>query len=251
MEYVLVSYTNKEIKKFKIKLNRLEKRAGKKLTIDELVDKAIENDDNDFLMYLNYVKKTIRIENVEKMLEGCDFNFKDGMEKMPVYTEEEVDGFENILEDYWKDGILDFYKTIELAIKDKRFDLVNYLFYIEERISDVETERKIHKSKMSKAFEYEEEYNNYVKKILKSLTNFSVVKERKEGNMFVIFFKQKPFQYYMGLNKINNKELDEIIATAENLEYDLFYLKNKNRHDKNLNSIGEVNRNMESVKTKR
>ena len=144
--YKVVSYTQKELDYFYGKIRQMEKSKGKRIPIKELIVFAIEDEDKNFVYFLFYMQRMQRSVVIEEKLKDTNFNFREGKDKPQKYTEEEVNEFEETLNNYWKDGFLDLYETIDKAIENKNFKLINYLDYIETKKEDAFARMKTSKT---------------------------------------------------------------------------------------------------------
>ena len=170
MSYKIISYTQEELDYFYGLVRLMERKNGKRIPIDELIDIAIKNKDEEFIYFLHYMQIMQRSKVIEDKLKGTGFNFREGKDKPQIYTEEEVDEFEETLNNYWKDGMLNLYETIDKAIENKNFKLVNYLDYLETKKEKSTIDLKISSQVLRDKEEKEKKLKNikirFLKKIL-------------------------------------------------------------------------------------
>ena len=133
MSYTVVSYTQEELNYFYGLTREMERKERRRIPINELIDIAIKNKDNELIYFLHYMQIMQRSKVIEDKLKDTGFNFREGKDKPQKYTEKEVDEFEETLNNYWKDGMLSLYETIDKAIENKNFKLINYLDYLETK----------------------------------------------------------------------------------------------------------------------
>ena len=237
-EYTVISYSKKEFKFFLRKIKKLEQKVGKRLKIDELMDMAIKKYDDNFINFLLYNKTLKRRKIIEYMLVDYEFDFWKGKDKLPNYSEEEVNYYESILEKYWKDGVLNLYETINLALKDKNFKLINYLDYLECRKEEKNLERKILEFKIKETEILERDFKTYINKVFKNLKGFDVVEDRKDADAYIVFSKKKPFTHDMRFNNLSETEYFSIVYHSSFCQ--VFLLKNKNKRDNKTCSLSFI-----------
>ena len=121
----------------------MERKEGRRIPINKLIDNAIKNKNNELIYFLHYMQIMQRSKVIEDKLKDTGFNFRKGKDKPQKYTEKEVDEFEETLNNYWKDGMLSLYETIDKAIENKNFKLINYLDYLETKKERSAIELKI------------------------------------------------------------------------------------------------------------
>ena len=240
MSYTVISYTQEELDYFYGLTKEIEKKEGKKLVIDELIDKAIEDKNNDLINFLHYMQSMQRSKIIEDKLKNTNFNFREEKDKPQNYTEKEVDEFEETLNYYWKDGMLDLYETIDKAIENKNFKLINYLHFIETKKEHHIIQSKISKQIFKDMEEKEKKFKKFKEKVIKKLNNFKEVKERKDADILLIINKNELNNYDIRLNDFCDKQIEEI----KNLDYEVYYFKNCNPHDKRRSSIGFIKREL-------
>ena len=241
MSYKVISYTQEELDYFYGLTREMERKEGRRIPIDELIDIAIKNKNDELIYFLHYMQIMQRSRVIEDKLKGTGFNFREGKDKPQKYTEKEVDEFEKTLNNYWKDGMLSLYETIDKAIENKNFKLVNYLDYLETKKEKSAIDLKI----SSQAFRDMEEKEkkkkkkkNVRKKIIKKLPNLKEVNTKKDADIVLLINKNTPNNYDMRLNDFTDKDIEDL----KSLNYEVVYLKNTNHHDKRLSSIGFINR---------
>ena len=237
MSYKVVSYTQKELDYFYGITRAMESEEGRRIPIDELIDKTIINKDNDLIFFLHYMQIMQRSMIIEDKLKHTNFNFREGKDVYPNYSKEEVDQFEETLNQYWKDGILDTYETIDKAIENKNFKLINYLNYLEIIREEHIIETKIAKQIMKDMKEKDKHVKNYVKKILKGLPEFKEVSSRKDCDVLLIIDENNLSNYHKVYNEEGNEEIKKAIESGR---YKIFYLKNCNPRDRKKASYGFV-----------
>ena len=238
MSYKVISYTQEELDYFYGLTREMERKEGRRIPIDELIDIAIKNKNDEFIYFLHYMQIMQRSKVIEDKLKGTGFNFRAGKDKPQIYTEKEVDEFEETLNNYWKDGMLSLYETIDKAIENKNFKLVNYLDYLETKKEKSAIDLKISRQAFRDMEEKEKKLKNVRKKIIKKLPNLKEVNTKKEADMVLIINKNTPNNYDIRLNDFT----DEDIEVLESSNHEVVYLKNTNHHDKRLSSIGFINR---------
>ena len=241
--YDFIEYTEKDKKYFYQLIKKIEKKEGKKLEREELIDKAIENEDYDFINFLIFLGEEERKEIINKMLFNkhknlslilsyfsLDFNYK--------FSEKEIEEFEKELNEYWKDGVLDLYETIGKFIEDKNFKIIIYLNQIETKKEIANIKIKLNKGCLNRMIEEEKKLKNYKDKIIKGLAYFKEVFTIEEADLLLIIRKHLLNRHELRLNRYSKEHLEKLReANAE-----IFYLKNTNPHDKILSTIGFVNR---------
>ena len=94
--------------------------------------------------------------------------------------------------------------------------------------------------------EKEKKLKKYKEKLIKNLTNFKEVKERKKADALLIINKDKLNKYDLRLNDFSENQIKEM----EDLGYNFYYLKNTNPHDKRLSTIGFIKKSLEKPKRK-
>ena len=186
MSYTLVSYTQEELDYFYGLTREMERKEGRRIPIDKLIDKAIEQKNNDLVNFIHYMQCMQRSKIIEDKLKGTNFNFREGKDKPQNYTEKEVNEFEETLNNYWKDGMLNLYETIDKAIENKNFKLINYLHYIKTKKEHNIIQAKITKQIINDIEEKEKKVKKIKNKIIKRFPNFKEVKERKDADVLII-----------------------------------------------------------------
>ena len=168
MSYKVISYTQEELDYFYGLTREMERKEGRRIPIDELIDIAIKNKNDELIYFLHYMQIMQRSKVIEDKLKGTGFNFREGKDKPQIYTEKEVDEFEETLNNYWKDGMLSLYETIDKAIENKNFKLINYLDYLETKKEKSTIDLKI----SSQAFrDMEEKEKKKIKNVRKKKTS--------------------------------------------------------------------------------
>ena len=238
MSYKVISYTQEELDYFYGLTREMERKEGRRIPIDELIDIAIKNKEDELIYFLHYMQIMQRSKVIEDKLKGTGFNFREGKDKPQIYTEKEVDEFEETLNNYWKDGMLSLYETIDKAIENKNFKLVNYLDYLETKKEKSAIDLKISSQAFRDMEEKEKKLKNVRKKIIKKLPNLKEANTKKDADMVLIINKNTPNNYDIRLNDFSDKDIE----VFKSLNYEVVYLKNTNHHDKRLSSIGFINR---------
>ena len=238
MSYKVISYTQEELDYFYGLTREMERKEGRRIPIDELINIAIKNKDDELIYFLHYMQIMQRSKVIEDKLKGTGFNFREGKDKPQIYTEKEVDEFEKTLNNYWKDGMLSLYETIDKAIENKNFKLVNYLDYLETKKEKSAIDLKISGQAFRDMEEKEKKIKNVRKKIIKKLPNLKEVNTKKDADIVLLINKNTPNNYDMRLNDFTDKDIEDL----KSLNYEVVYLKNTNHHDKRLSSIGFINR---------
>ena len=238
MSYKIISYTQEELDYFYGLTREMERKEGRRIPIDELIDIAIKKKDDELIYFLHYMQIMQRSKMIEDKLKGTGFNFREGKDKPQIYTEKEVDEFEETLNNYWKNGMLSLYETIDKAIENKNFKLINYLDYLETKKEKSAIDLKISSQAFRDMEEKEKKLKNIRKKIIKKLPNLKEVNTKKEGDIVLIINKNTPNKYDIRLNDFSDKDIEAF----ENLNCEVVYLKSTNHHDKRLSSIGFLNR---------
>ena len=240
MSYKVISYTQEELDYFYGLTREMERKEGRRIPIDELIDIAIKNKNDELIYFLYYMQIMQRSRVIEDKLKGTGFNFREGKDKPQIYTEKEVDEFEKTLNNYWKDGMLSLYETIDKAIENKNFKLVNYLDYLETKKEKSAIDLKISGQAFRDMEEKEKKkkIKNVRKKIIKKLPNLKEVNTKKDADIVLLINKNTPNNYDMRLNDFTDKDIEDL----KSLNYEVVYLKNTNHHDKRLSSIGFINR---------
>ena len=238
MSYKVISYTQEELDYFYGLTREMERKEGRKIPIDELIDIAIKNKDDELIYFLHYMQIMQRSKVIEDKLKGTGFNFREGKDKPQKYTEKEVDEFEETLNNYWKDGMLSLYETIDKAIENKNFKLINYLDYLETKKEKSAIDLKISSQAFRDMEEKEKKLKNIRKKIIKKLPNLKEANTKKDADIVLIINKNTPNNYDIRLNDFTDKDIE----VFKSLNYEVVYLKNTNHHDKRLSSIGFIYR---------
>ena len=238
MSYKVISYTQEELDYFYGLTREMERKEGRRIPIDELIDIAIKNKDDEFIYFLHYMQIMQRSKVIEDKLKGTGFNFREGKDKPQIYTEKEVDEFEETLNNYWKNGMLSLYETIDKAIENKNFKLINYLNYLETKKEKSAIDLKISSQAFRDMEEKEKKLKNIRKKIIKKIPNLKEANTKKDADIVLIINKNTPNSYDIRLNDFT----DEEIEVFEILNYEVVYLKSTNHHDKRLSSIGYIKR---------
>ena len=238
MSYKVVSYTQEELDYFYGLVKLMERKNGKRIPIEELIDIAIKTKDEEFIYFLHYMQIMQRSKVIEDKLKGTGFNFREGKDKPQIYTEKEVDEFEETLNNYWKNGMLSLYETIDKAIENKNFKLINYLNYLETKKEKSAIDLKISSQAFRDMEEKEKKLKNIRKKIIKKIPNLKEANTKKDADIVLIINKNTPNSYDIRLNDFT----DEEIEVFEILNYEVVYLKSTNHHDKRLSSIGYIKR---------
>ena len=238
MSYKIISYTQEELDYFYGLTREMERKEGRRIPIDELIDIAIKNKNDEFIYFLHYMQIMQRSKVIEDKLKGTGFNFREGKDKPQKYTEKEVDEFEETLNNYWKDGMLSLYETIDKAIENKNFKLVNYLDYLETKKEKSTIDLKI----SNQAFKDMEEKTKKIEKIkrrfLKRNPKFKEVDAKKDADALLIIDGDNPCTYDVRLNGFTH----EYVEVLRELGFDVYYLKNTNHHDGKKATIGFINR---------
>ena len=236
-DYITINFSKKEVRFYFRKIRKLEEKAGKSLNIDELFDIALEKEDNNFVNFLQYTKVSKRRKFLEPFFLIAGIDFWDNNGKPKNYTEEEVDHFEEILEEYWKDGVLNFYETACIAFENKNFDLINYLDYIEFKKDERNLERKILDLKLKTQEKVEKNFQSYINKTFKDLKRFKLVEEEKDADVYIIFYKKIPFCYDL---RIKNDESEFLINAFDVPNCKIFFLKHKNPRDRKNSTLSYI-----------
>ena len=237
MSYKLISYTQEELDYFYALTSEMERKEGRKIPIDKLIDIAIKNKDGDFIYFLHYMQIMKRSKVIEDKLKGTGFNFREGKDKPQIYTEKEVDEFEKTLNHYWKDGMLSLYKTIDKAIENKN-KLVNYLDYLECIKEKSAIDLKISNQVLRDLKEKEKKIEINKRRFLKSNPKVKEVDTKKDADALLIVDRNKPYMHDIRLNGFS----DEYVEGLKGVGYDVYYLKNTNHHDRKRATIGFINR---------
>ena len=224
MSYKIISYTQEELDYFYGLVRLMERKNGKRIPIDELIDIAIKNKDDEFIYFLHYMQIMQRSKVIEDKLKGTGFNFREGKDKPQIYTEEEVDEFEKILNNYWKDGMLNLYETIDKAIENKNFKLVNYLDYLETKKEKSTIDLKISSQVLRDEEEKEKKLKNIKIRFLKKNPRFKEVDTKKDADILLIIDSNDPKSHDVRLNGFS----DEYIEGLRNVGFEVYYLKNTN-----------------------
>ena len=238
MSYKIISYTQEELDYFYGLVRLMERKNGKRIPIDELIDIAIKNKDDEFIYFLHYMQIMQRSKVIEDKLKGTGFNFREGKDKPQIYTEEEVDEFEKILNNYWKDGMLNLYETIDKAIENKNFKLVNYLDYLETKKEKSTIDLKISSQVLRDKEEKEKKLKNIKIRFLKKNPRFKEVDTKKDADILLIIDSNDPKSHDVRLNGFS----DEYIEGLRNVGFEVYYLKNTNPHDRKHSTVGFINR---------
>ena len=242
MPYKIISYTQEELNYFYGLTRKLEKEEGRRIPIVELIDIAIKSKDDEFIYFLHYMQIMQRSKVIEDKLKGTGFNFREGKDKPQIYTEKEVDEFEETLNNYWKDGMLSLYETIDKAIENKNFKLVNYLDYLETKKEKSAIDLKI-SSQAFRDMEGKERAKNIKKRFLKKHPKFKEVDNKKDADAVLIIDGDNPNNHDIRLNGFS----DEYIEGLKNAGFGVYYLQNKNPHDRKHSTIGFINRGIKSA----
>ena len=238
MSYKLISYTQEEIDYFYGLVKSMERKNGKRIPKDELINIAIKTKDEEFIYFLHYMQIMERSKVIEDKLKGTGFNFREGKDKPQIYTEKEVDEFEETLNNYWKDGMLSLYETIDKAIENKNFKLVNYLDYLETKKEKSAIDLKISRQIFMDMEEKEKKIRNIKKRFFKRNPKFKEVVTKNDANALLIIDRDNPNSHDVRLNGFS----DDYIEVLKNVGFEVCYLKNTNHHDRKLATIGFINR---------
>ena len=238
MSYKVISYTQEELDYFYGLVRLMERKNGKRIPIDELIDIAIKTKDEEFIYFLHYMQIMQRSKVIEDKLKGTGFNFREGKDKPQIYTEKEVDEFEETLNNYWKDGMLSLYETIDKAIENKNFKLVNYLDYLETKKEKSAIDLKISRQVFRDMEEKEKKIKNIKIRFLKKNPKFKEVDTKKGADALLIIDRDNPNSHDIRLNGFSN----DYIEGLKGLGFDVYYLKNTNHHDGKLATVGFINR---------
>ena len=238
MSYKILSYTREELDYFYSLVSEMERKEGRKIPIDRLIDIAIKSRDEELLYFLHYMQVMKRSKVIEDKLKGTGFNFREGKDKPRIYTEKEVEEFEKTLNHYWEKGILSLYKTIDKAIEDKNFKLVNYLDYLETKKEKSAIDLKISNQVLLDLKEQEKKVENNKRKFLKSNPKFKEVDTKEEADALLIVDSDNPYKHDIRLNGFSNGYIEGLKAVG----FDVYYLKNTNHHDSKRATIGFINR---------
>ena len=247
-DYDFIEYTNKHRKYFLKLIKRFEEKEGRKLTREELIDIGIKNKDKNllnFLIFLGEEKREKRIteillkhKDLNHFFYFCDLDFNYN------FNEEEVEELEKELNDYWKEGVLDFYTTITKCIEDENFKLVIYLEQMETKKEIANIKIKINKRILNRMRGEELSLKKYKDRIVKNLSYFKEVFTIKEADVLLIIRKFNHSSFDLRLNKFTEEDLESI----RNANAEIFYLKNTNPHDKLSTIMGYINRLATEVK---
>ena len=240
MSYTVVSYTQEELNYFYGLTREMERKERRKIPINELIDIAIKNKDNELIYFLHYMQIMQRSKVIENKLKDTGFNFREGKDKPQKYTEKEVDEFEETLNNYWKDGMLSLYETIDKAIENKNFKLINYLDYLETKKERSTIELKISRQVIRDMEEREKILKNTKKRAIKRYPKFKEVNTKKDADIVLLINRNKPNNYDIRLNDFTDKDIEDLRSE----DYEVYYLKNTNHHDRRLSSIGFINRRL-------
>ena len=238
MSYKVISYTQEELDYFYGLTREMERKEGRRIPIDELIDIAIKNKNDEFIYFLHYMQIMQRSKVIEDKLKGTVFNFREGKDKPQIYTEEEVDEFEKTLNNYWKDGMLSLYETIDKAIENKNFKLANYLDYLETKKEKSAIDLKISSQVFRDMEEKEKKLKNIKKRFLKKHPKFKEVDTKKGADVLLIIDRNDPNSHDIRLNGFS----DEYIEGLKNAGFGVYYLKNTNPHDRKHSTVGFINR---------
>ena len=242
MSYKVISYTQEELDYFYGLTREMERKEGRRIPIDELINIAIKNKDDELIYFLHYMQIMQRSKVIEDKLKGTGFNFREGKDKPQIYTEKEVDEFEETLNNYWKDGMLSLYETIDKAIENKNFKLVNYLDYLETKKEKSAIDLKI-SSQAIRDMEEKRKKKNIKKKVFKRYPKFKEVSNKKDADAVVLIDGDDPNGYDIRLNDFT----DEYIEGLRSAGWEVYYLKNKNHHDRRQSTIGFINRRLKAA----
>ena len=246
MSYKVISYTQEELDYFYSLTRKMEIKEGRRIPIDELIDIAIKNKDDELIYFLHYMQIMQRSKVIEDKLKGTGFNFREGKDKPQIYTEKEVDEFEETLNNYWKDGMLSLYETIDKAIENRNFKLINYLDYLETKKEKSSIDLKISGQAFRDIEEKEKKLKNIKKKVFKRYPKFKEVSTRKDADAVLLIDGNGPNGYDIRLNDFT----DEYIEGLRSAGWEVYYLKNKNHHDRRQSTIGFISRRMTSAPKK-
>ena len=238
MSYKIISYTQEELDYFYGLTREMERKEGRRIPIDELIDIAIKNKNDELIYFLHYMQIMQRSKVIEDKLKGTGFNFREGKDKPQIYTEKEVDEFEETLNNYWKDGMLSLYETIDKAIENKNFKLVNYLDYLETKKEKSAIDLKISNQEIRDTKEKPKKIEKIKRRFLKKNPKFKEVDAKKDADALFIIDRDDPDTHDIRLNGFS----DECIEGLKESGFDVYYLKNTNHHDGKKATIGFINR---------
>ena len=129
-----------------------------------------------------------------------------------------------------------FDDLIEHITKSKHWDLLDYIYYKENKKINDFIKRRKEEIKEQK----EKKLEKFKEKVIKSIPNFKEVKERKDSDVLLIMNKDKHNFWNIRLNDFTEEQL----KILEDSGYKIYYLKNRNPHDKRNVTIGFIKRKM-------
>ena len=238
MSYKVISYTQEKLDYFYGLTREMERKEGRRIPIDELIDIAIKNKDDELIYFLHYMQIMQRSKVIEDKLKGTGFNFREGKDKPQIYTEKEVDEFEETLNNYWKDGMLSLYETIDKAIENKNFKLINYLDYLETKKEKSAIDLKISSQAFRDMEEKKRKLKNIKKRVFKKYPKFKEVYTKEDADALLIINRDDPNSCDIRLNEFSDEYIEGLKAAG----WEVYYLKNTNHHDRKRSTIGFINR---------
>ena len=242
MSYKVVSYTNQEVDYFYGLNKKHEEREGRRLTIYELIDKAIDERDNDYIFFLHYMQSMIRSKRIEDKTKHTNFNFRKGKDITPHYTQKDIYGFNKSIEEYINDYFngysASYDELIDKAIENEDWNFVNYLAYEASKEEGNVIESKIAKKLIEEEEEKEKRVKKKAKKVIKDLKGFKEVKERENADALLIINKNNMKNYDIRLNDFPDKQVEMFKEAG----FSFYYLKNTNSHDRRNSTCGIINK---------
>ena len=137
-------FTDEEIKFFNNIIKCYEEKEKRKISVGELVNYAIRDDNYGLLEFLKYYKVTYRVNLLKNKLKQANFNpQKRGKLLSKKYTQEEDYNFKKRIEEYSNGEAIVIDKLFDIAIENEDWDFIEYLFYRDTKHEEEVIEAKI------------------------------------------------------------------------------------------------------------
>ena len=134
--------------------------------------------------------------------------------------------------------MLSLYETIDKAIGNKNFKLVNYLDYLETKKEKSSIDLKISSQVIRDMEEKEKKLKNIKIRFFKRNPKFKEVDTKKDADALLIIDRDNPNSHDIRLNGFS----DEYVEGMKGSGFEVYYLKNTNHHDRKHSTVGFINR---------
>ena len=247
MSYSTVSYTQKELDYFHGLTKDYEKKEGRTLNMSELIDKAINDRNDDLIQFLRYMQIMMRSKRIMNKLKHTNFNFREGKDKPPNYTQRQIYEFNKTIDEYcdkYCNGKnIPFMEAIDRAIENEDWGLINYLDFTETDRDGDEIAVKIANKKIDDAKAKDKRVKKFIKRFFKDFPQFKEVPERKGCHSMLMFSEDDLKNYHIFINDDSNKDITEAIESGL---FRIVYLKNTNPRDSKRVSHGIIKHSLPS-----